>query len=124
MTSTPFTHEQLVHEVRKLADERPNFIYSPPEGDSYCQYWHDATDTPGCIFGHALANLGVDVSSIKRSASIDVTLVEILGDDYNKIPDYVGNWFMKVQEYQDEDYPWRYAVDTSDMVLKERGIEL
>lgn len=44
--------QQLIVEVRKVAAERPNYVYNK----TYCQYLMDGR--PSCIIGHALFNLG------------------------------------------------------------------
>lgn len=123
MTSTLFTHEQLVSEVRKLAAERPDFTYKTPEWEISCLYWHKETGTPGCIFGHALANLGVDVSRITRSNAIDIALPEIIGNDYYKIPSDIRMWFNQVQEYQDVGISWGEAVVDADKYIEAFGEE-
>ena len=68
------TPVQLAHEVRKLADERPDFVYD--EDGSGCSYVYDSVNSEvgeGCIVGQALQALGVPCIALKMvdDATVD-----------------------------------------------------
>lgn len=69
-----FTLEDLAAKLREVAAERPDYVYvNDRDAPCRCVYWHESEGAPGCIFGHALQRLGVDVSSI-ISAGIRLVL--------------------------------------------------
>lgn len=100
-----FTIDELISEVCRLAAERPDFVYERPVEGSECQYIHEG-DEPGCIFGHALLNLGVDPDKLRRSVAIH-TVLQRLGVDATA--DQL-DWCLVAQSAQDTGEPWAVAV--------------
>ena len=95
--------------VRDLAKHKPDFIYhAPDEEDGTCMYWHKHENAPGCIYGHALTRLGVDVlAGDFEDTGIDSVLGEITGAS-------VPGWFVYVQKLQDSGVSWGDAVAYAD----------
>lgn len=96
--------------VRDIAHYAPDFVYKTPnEEDRTCLYWHKETNSPGCIYGHALKHLGVDVSTGDfEDIGIDSVLQELTGEAN------VPPWFMHVQLLQDSGISWGDAVADAD----------
>jgi len=105
---------ELIATVYTVASERPDYTY---KGD-VCSYVPTELDPCGCLFGAALAKLGVPVGRLARldHASITgdaVSIRQIIEKDW--ITDDTGNWQARdraiewcahVQEVQD-----RYVYD-------------
>ena len=95
--------------VRDLAKHKPDFIYHSPDKEyGTCMYWHKDENAPGCIYGHALTRLGVDVPDGDfEDTGIDSVLREITGAS-------VPGWFAYVQKLQDSGVSWGDAVAYAD----------
>lgn len=120
------TATQVIEEVRRLAAEQPDFVYSGQEGAvGECSYFGCATDnTSGqaCIVGQALANLNVDMSDLKRNedkgygmdigAALDVGVVDI------PYAEREAKWLGDVQYHQDRGESWAQAVELVDKALR------
>jgi hypothetical protein len=108
------TVEQLVLEVRKLADENPEFIYSPGvdfNGDPNhnCLY-NPSNEQPGCIFGQAFINLGNPVPEDLEGVYInDILDGFAIGTELE-----VRKWLQSVQINQDDGKPWGICIETAD----------
>lgn len=63
-----FNSADVVAEVRKLAQERPDFVYTDQTTiESSCSYVYDSIGSgtgEGCIVGQALNRLGVDKTTL------------------------------------------------------------
>lgn len=83
MNKYSFTGTQLIQKVRDIAAGNPDFIYSIPEEESQdiCMYWHPGSNSPGCIMGHALTELGVDKNDIPEGDDI----IAVLGAYWERI---------------------------------------
>lgn len=100
--------KDVENEVRRLADESPDYVYkSDPEkgcfynaGDS-----HDA-----CIFGQALANLGHPVSPDYEGNAVSAVFrkmgIRVSGQQVS--------WATHLQVNQDDGFTWREAVAKAD----------
>jgi len=106
----PIEAAELEEIVRRLAEERPDFVYTM--GDSFmgCQYTH-ADGEPGCIIGQALYEAGraIPYEHEANTATDAQDLCEIHGlitGDYH--------WLWSVQKQQDADVPWAAAVAYAD----------
>lgn len=118
------TATELIQEVRKIAAERPDFVYGKqglfsPDTCSY--FGRDIGDESGspCIIGQALKNLGVDTSRLKQAedeyddnigiaSALDVRHIEISYTDREAL------WLSHVQTKQDSDRPWAEAIEEAD----------
>lgn len=114
---------KLETELRRLAAENPTYVYrSGPASTSgagdACFYVagenHDA-----CIYGQALANLGVPEKVLSRADHSDLfgggigirTLLDRIGVNcYNRY----GERFSRVQDRQDRGHSWQSAVAALD----------
>jgi hypothetical protein len=101
-----FTLAELAAKTLEVAAEKPDYIYRSPNDDSNCLYWHwtDGVEgAPGCIFGHVLTRLGVDISDGRfEGAPINEVLGTLLDRDEDA-DDLMP--FLKVQRLQDGDKP-------------------
>ena len=117
------TAAELIQEVRKVAEERPDFIYSDQTESTLnlCSYFGraigDESGSP-CIVGQALKNLEVPMEGLRvvEHAGEDSDISTVL-DRGDVAVDYSGSeamWLAKVQMKQDEGFPWAYAVEEAD----------
>ena len=114
--SMNITSSQVVAEVRKLAEERPDFVYRDQPGSTFdCSYlgaFVPAEGEPysgeGCIVGQALTRLGVDESDLRmvERTSAKAALVDL--DIECSEADL--DWLSEVQGLQDDRSSWRQAV--------------
>jgi hypothetical protein len=126
------TQYDVVQEVRKIAAERPDFIYRKPQYKSNgvlvdsasCMYINSPEGEepiPGCIFGHALLNLGVEPDRIRKyegaiaSSIVRNLLREATVDVLN------ADWMNKVQDAQDDGVAWGDAVASADEAAERRA---
>ena len=118
------TAAELIQEVRKIAAERPDFVYGKqglisPDTCSY--FGRDVGDESGspCIIGQALKNLGVDTSLLKQAedecddnmgiaSALDVKHIELAYTDREAL------WLSHVQRKQDNGETWAEAVESAD----------
>ena len=111
---TEVTVLQVQAEIRKLAQEQPDFVYKRPESSSFCLYVHEASDgskTPGCIVGHALHRLGFSFDELEIGGTAGEALHRLGISDWDK--DTVV-WITRVQGEQDTGIPWGQAVARTD----------
>lgn len=117
------TATELIQEVRKIAAERPDFIYSGQPNGSHClcSYFGRAIgDEAGspCIVGQALKNLEVPMEGLREveHAGEDSDISTVLDRGYVDI-EYTGSeamWLAKVQMKQDDGETWAKAVEEAD----------
>jgi hypothetical protein len=114
------TATEIIQEVRRLAAERPDYVYDegeePEGGDSIrCFYWKD--DRPSCIFGHALFRLGVTPERLQAADA-----VAPVGDSIESLLNRLAvgetptetQWMGTVQRRQDDGWAWGEAVAATD----------
>lgn len=111
------TFEQLEAEVRRLAGERPDFIYNRTtggfwNGNAACVY-NATEDREGCIFGQALTRLGRPVPEGLEHVSIRAIL-EHASNMY--LTTAQGKWTQAVQGSQDTGLSWSEAVERADRI--------
>lgn len=130
-----FTAADLATEVRRLAEESPDFVYMPidrvPEGDEAepdlwyggCSYVN-GSEGKGCIVGQALANLGVPVEVLRNHEGNNAAgVMQNLGLTpmpegmrYKPESDYTPEerFCTLVQRGQDQEEPWGTALRHAD----------
>lgn len=118
--------ESLAEQMRELAQDNPDFIYTRQPGyTGQCSYLGASIKNPGvgqaCIVGQALQNLGVPTEILKRneSQSAEALLYNFF---YTDFPGYIDNQHYAgldytlmsqisvVQEDQDSGLPWSEAI--------------
>jgi hypothetical protein len=102
------TFSQIETEIRRLAAEKPDFIYKVPEGRGSCVYLPDDKQA-GCIFGQAFIALGIVVPTHENSVGIGTLFAE----SGLFTPDQIL-WLSRVQGAQDVTIPWGQAVKDAD----------
>lgn len=117
------TAAELIQEVRKVAEERPDFIYSDQTepNNILCSYFGraigDESGSP-CIVGQALKNLEVDTEVLLKAekAGEETDICTVLDRGYVDIECTVNEamWLAKVQSKQDDGYAWAQAVESAD----------
>lgn len=104
---------RAVELLKEVAEERPDFVYAPPNDQGACVYVHEGE--PSCIVGHVLVRMGVptehldfDVpdnipTAIGLLSRLEETgLVDVNSDDA---------WVLeRAQREQDSGVPWGKAV--------------
>lgn len=117
------TATELIQEVRKIAAERPDFVYGKQGVDNdTCSYFgRDIGDESGspCIIGQALKNLDVDTSRLKVAEdqlADDLLISSALDAEYIELQytDREAQWLQKVQTEQDYNECWAKAVEEAD----------
>lgn len=116
------TATELIQEVRKIAAERPDFIYSNQGVDTnLCSYFGRAVgDESGspCIVGQALKNLEVNTEELweVEHAGKDSDIGTVLGRGYVDIEctGIEAMWLARVQMRQDDGLSWAEAVEEAD----------
>ena len=121
------TATQVIEEVRRLAEEQPDFVYSEQEGaaGSECSYFGCAignTAGQACIVGQALDNLYVDMSDLKRKEDngYGIGIAGALEWKVVDIPytEREARWLGDVQYHQDLGESWARAVVLADKALR------
>jgi hypothetical protein len=111
------TAKQLISEVRRLAADNPDFIY-PDFGagpnEPKCLYVPDDRQ-PGCIFGQAFINLGIQIPKSLDRDGINVHL-ERLGIEATRAQ---RTWCSTVQTEQDTRLTWGHGVKEADKYIAE-----
>lgn len=116
---------KLVADVRQLAAEQPDFVYSGPTPGT-CFYFN-APDEPGCIIGHALAKQGMTWDDMSDDNESDnhtdwATLASNVQRTARAepIPLHDGwhsedmHFLNLVQQHQDQQNPWAEAIRYAD----------
>lgn len=128
MSKYSFTGAQLVQKVREIAAKKPNFIYSIPEEEDWdiCMYWHPSSNSPGCIMGHALTELGVDKEDIPEGDDIIAVLNGLLKEEsHHLVSRNQRSWLELVQSKQDAGgRTWGEAIRFADEDMKQFGVEV
>lgn len=100
----------LVAEVRRLADEQPDFIYKQPSG-SHCSY-RPQGGNDGCIVGQALRRLGWEVPFLLDDGPIDDNIQE--GRFPVDATRAEARWLLSIQSWQDCGASWGKAIHYTD----------
>ena len=103
------TFKELENEVRKLAKENPDYVYPRVRK---CMYNPDK-EQPGCIFGQALARLGI--SGLPEGNTIS-TLIEVRKVSITEFTDRDLAWARDVQIAQDSGKTWSLAIKRADNI--------
>lgn len=124
MSNYTFTAEDVVAEVRKIAAEMPDFVYTdqgadlgPGEFTAPCSYLgRSVGDEQGqaCIVGTALQRLGVsrdDLLEQEGNCALDAVRL-LLSPTEPRLP--VRYWLAHVQQAQDTGFSWGDAVRMAD----------
>lgn len=105
--------EEAQSRLRKLAAERPDYVYEQPPGG--CVYF-GPDNTPSCIIGHALEDelrtVGVRWLDHRNEYGIH-TLVGLLD-----LAPAAIRYLSDVQVLQDDGVPWGLAVEKADAELQ------
>lgn len=120
------TATEVIEEVRRLAAEQPDFVYSNQGGaGGECSYFGCTVgDSSGqaCIVGQALANLNVDMSDLKHweDKGYGMGIAEALEKKVVAIPytEREARWLDNVQYPQDFADSWTVAVEEVDKLVK------
>lgn len=122
------TATQVIEEVRRLASEQPDFVYSKQEGanpNEDCSYFGcqlGNTTGQACIVGQALASLNVDMSGLKRREveGIGMAIGSALDEGVVDIPytEEEQAWLGNVQYHQDRGESWAQAVAMADKAVR------
>lgn len=100
---------QLWEEVKKIAAEKPNYIYESPHGTD-CVYLNN--HEPSCIVGHGFVRCGLSTYVIAEFEKLGVRLV------FERFPEYVEaddpqavKNLESAQDSQDVGENWGKSVD-------------
>jgi len=110
MTQTP-TALDVARKALELADAKPDYVYEPPIEGGSCYYVHrddegDPIPGKGCLFGQALAALGVSVDQSHEHNSIS----SVMADEFDvDLRDPISKAMDRAQAEQDSRKPWGEA---------------
>ena len=114
---TDITPEEFVQAVRDtVAEKGREFVYKRPSsaddpGPASCLYNPTDQYPHACLFGTALARLGVEVPSRFEGEGIDTVLTELFGWEFTPENDQVLQAASRAQSLQDSGHPWGAALD-------------
>lgn len=130
MTELLASTKDLVAEVRRLAAERPDYVYRDTHSECFyvehCEndvtggdFWADPEELFGsCIVGQACLNLGVDKLAFKYHNNQPFSYFWHKLFEENSIIDNKDIvWLQKVQFRQDNKDSWGVAVKNADDML-------
>lgn len=118
----PFTLENLIGEVRKLAQENPDNAYKCKDGRYVMCYYSKKTCTNGsigCIFGQAMKRLGLDDNILATMENN--TIMEIIPKYYPEHNRRLAIWCREVQSAQDFGWIWSKCIEAADDYIKNLG---
>lgn len=135
--SVDYTAADLICEVRAVAAERPDFVYSSQSGASImeCSYFGQAIGDPTgepCIVGQAFKRLGGAPEGLLEAEGSESLDDAFLGTGIGYILERFeiqrtteqAKWLAAVQRAQDTGDSWRFAVEHADEVHGEPSLEL
>lgn len=120
MTNTyaHITVQQVANEVRNLANQHPDFVYSPPTPGESCRYVHGTQ--AGCGVGQALANLGVDLVDLsafegEHALAVMHNLgIDVPGIQGDSSTDEDARFILRFQRNQDQSRTWGQSVRNAE----------
>ena len=117
------TTQDLIDEVRKIAEEMPDFVYATPFTKGCSYFGREVGDPTGqcCIMGQAFKNLKIDTSKIDETHENISTVGDlILTEDIpvTSLNELQVDWLDHVQALQDEGISWGEAVSIVDSPSK------
>lgn len=113
------TTQDLIDEVRKIAEEMPDFVYGSPSTKGCSYFGREVEDPTGqcCIMGQAFKNLKVDTSQIDESPEGLSTVGELIWGQVipvTPLNESQVEWLERVQALQDDGISWGEAVSIVD----------
>ena len=119
------TTKDLIEEVKKIASEDPDFIYTA----KHCSYFGQEVGDPTgqcCIVGQAFKNLNIDTFGIEengkplykgsgKTTSPNISMViqrGMVNIEVDSELDII--WLSKVQSVQDRNKPWGEAIASAN----------
>lgn len=117
------TGEKIAKQVRKIAKERPDFVYTDQvtygvRVDGRCSYLGRSVAEPnigqGCIVGQALQDLGVTREEMVKADIECLSASEVIEKFGISSNDKYLRFLDTVQESQDTGYSWEQAVKNAE----------
>lgn len=115
MSGPKITFEQLEAEVRRLAEERPDYIYHRPDPSNPSCYYRNPDGTPGCIFGQAFEALGYEILPGRGPGGVVGAVAYVLFALDIETTSAQALWAGAVQMKQDAHTRWGEAVAAADV---------
>lgn len=116
-----FTFEQLEAEVRRLAEEKPDFVYPYIEVDNTIScYYRPINGRCACIFGRAYLNLGYEFPEAFEIETSSLSIASLLKLTMRVQPtEEQLMWAIDLQGQQDcGTYTWSECVAHADTHVK------
>lgn len=116
--SYDFTAEDVAREAIKLAANNPDAVYVGDGGR--CFYTRgQAAGRPGCLFGQALGNLGVEnLDRFDRFYVVGLGIADVLRELGITVSTYDTARLEDTQSRQDDGHTWSEAVEPLAAMLK------
>lgn len=106
------TADLLINEVKRIAEQNPDFVYKPDGKD--CLYTRSENNEDcGCIFGQAILNLKPELKQILQNFdnSAAVPRINVLLNELEiKTTKKQAKWCCIVQSAQDNQLSWTQAI--------------
>jgi hypothetical protein len=116
----PITIDQLITEVRRLAAEKPDYVYTPAFNDkTTIACWYQAPGKEHCIFGQALANIGVTVPYDNEGSRIRLLITSMDAIEHTRDEKKL-DWCTNAQNAQDRGNSWSQAILDADGMAEMR----
>lgn len=121
ITDKAATLREIERNVRRLARENPDYIYTSPE-NGQCDYFPTPNNPQGCLIGAAARMAGAslddgDFTAVEASCALILRLD--LTDDDRYANHATLTWLDRVQGWQDEGASWSEAVAYADQEAAE-----
>lgn len=111
-----FGFTDVMTEVRRLAFENPDYVYSPTGTSQMC--WYQPTDErKACIFGQAFTNLGYEWPQDFETDTGSTTICSLFVYVGIELTDVQSRWATVLQRAQDAKEPWAKCVSRADRVI-------
>lgn len=119
--------KQLEVAVRELAKANPDFVYSRGEEENtVASYAPDKRNPQGCIMGAALrvawdgsVPVIADIMRAREGEPITYILADLGLVGMAERNDDGAQWFLRVQQSQDDGHTWADAIEWADSEVNE-----
>ena len=106
--------QKIIAEVRRVAAERPDYVYPSQYG---CSYLNDCGG-PSCLVGHALWNRNLIRDGWEGDSWGDSSIHNVIIQEGWQLEIGEIDWLSRVQDAQDSGYSWGHAIARADKGLR------
>jgi hypothetical protein len=107
------TLRQIQGAVRQLVEEKPDYVYTMPDGAIQCLYLDPNTGEGSCLIGQALLALGVRKNEFDERNWMSAERLPFWDTEET------ANWARCVQREQDDGKAWGNALEAGEERFQE-----